>query len=138
MADPNYGKDIAMIVGGGTIDIDSTFRLVSGTELMGQLCCKRLYCRKGQLLSDPNDNTLDARDFVNQGIAATEGGLARIKGQCQNAILGDARVFTCIVTPTFDAQSRTLLLAVKGTGALGPFALTIAVTSLTVDLLRPN
>lgn len=135
---PDYGSDVAMVVSGGTIDLDATFRLVRGVELMSQVGCKRLYCRKGQLLSDPNDNTLDARDFVNQGVASSEGGLARIKGQCEVALTGDPRIFTAIVTPSFDRQSGTLTLAIKCTGAQGPFTLTLAVTALTIELLRPS
>ncbi len=130
---PNYGRDISC-----KTDLDTTFRLVSGTEMMSEVCLRRLYCRKGRLLSDPNDQTLDARDFVGQGIAASEGGLARIKGQCQQALVADPRIFTAVVTPTFDSLERRLTLNIVGTGAFGPFALTLSVTELTVELLRPG
>jgi len=136
--EPNYGSDIAVTVNGGRIDLDSTFRLVSGTEMMAQRACRRLYCRKGRLLSDPNDNTLDARDFVSQGLAANNAGLSRIRAQCQSALLGDPCIFTALVTPTYDTRTRALDLACKGTGAFGPFALTLRVTELTVELLRPS
>lgn len=130
---PNYGKDISC-----TTDLDATFRLVSGEEMMGQVCLRRLYCRKGRLLSDPNDKTIDARDFVSQGVAASQGGLARIKGQCQEALVADPRIFSAVVTPTFDSLERSLALNIVGTGAFGPFALTLRVTELTVELLRPS
>lgn len=138
MADPDYGRDIAVIVSGGTIDLDATFRLVSGEEMMAQLCCRRLYCRKGRLLSDPNDNTVDARDWVSQGLAASQGGLAKIKGQAQAALVADPRIFSAGVEPSYSAATRALELAIKGVGASGPFALTLRVTELTVELLRPS
>ena len=130
---PNYGRDISC-----TTDLDATFRLVSGVEMMGQVCLRRLYCRKGRLLSDPNDQTLDARDYLSQGIAATQGGISRIKGQCQTALVADPRIFTAIVSPVFDSLERRLDLNIVGTGAFGPFALTLRVTELTVELLRPS
>lgn len=130
---PNYGSDISC-----TTDLDPTFRMVNGPPMMAQVCLRRLYCRKGRLLSDPNDETIDARDFVSQGIAASEGGLAKIRGQCQAALMADPRIFSAIVTPTFSSLERTLSLNIVGTGAFGPFALTLRVTELTVELLRPS
>lgn len=138
MAEPNYGKDIALVIGGGVVDLDATFRMVEGAQLMAQVCVERLYCRKGRLLSDPNDNTIDARDFISQGIAGTAAGLQRIKGLCQAAIAGDPRVFTIVVEPTYNAVTRALDLSCRGTGSSGPFALTLRITELTVDVLRPS
>lgn len=135
---PDYGRDIATIAGGGRIDLDVTFRLEAGTRMMASVCARRLYCRKGRLLSDKNDETVDARDFVSQGVGATEGGLARIKGLCQMALVADPRIFTAIVTPVFDSLERTLDLNIVGTGAFGPFALTLRVSELTIALLGPS
>ena len=128
MASPNYGSDLAC-----TTDLDPTLRLVSGAEMMGQVCLRRLYCRRGGLISAPNARTLDARDFLNDGIRP--GGLTRIAGQCQAAILDDPRVFDCVVAAEYTTDRR-LLLTVRGTGSQGPFALTLSVNELTIDLLR--
>lgn len=130
MAEIDYGRDRS-----ATTDIDPMLRFVTGTELMGQICVRRLSCRSGSLLSNPVDNTLDARDFLNKDI--TERDLPRIQGQCAAAILGDQRIFKCTVVATFDTSSRTLTLNISGTGASGPFFQVVTVSAVTIELLRP-
>ncbi len=131
MAEINYGRDRSC-----TTDIDPMLRFVTGTELMGQVCVRRLSCRTGSLLSNPVDNTLDARDFLNKDITAKD--LPRIQGLCAAAILGDQRVYPpCIVVATFDTSSRTLTLNIRGTGASGPFFQVVAVSAVTIELIRP-
>jgi hypothetical protein len=127
---PDYGSDLSC-----STDIDPLMRLVSGTELMAQVALHRVYCRQGRLLSNPIDNTIDARDFLSQGITPSD--LPRIQAQCMGAILGDPRIFTCLVSATFTRETQTLTLEITGTGANGPFALRLAVTALTIEVLRP-
>lgn len=128
--EPNYGSDLSC-----TTDLNPTFRLVSGQEMMGQVILRRLYCRRGGLLSAPNAITLDARDFLSTGFVR-DTGLRRIAAQCEAAILGDPRVFSVTVTATFTAETRTLLLSCRGVGATGPFFQTLRVSELTIDILR--
>jgi hypothetical protein len=130
MAEIDYGRDRSC-----TTDIDPMLRFVTGTELMGQICVRRLSVRSGSLLSNPVDNTIDARDFLSQGIAEKD--LPRIQGVCAAAILGDQRIFTCTVAATFDTSSRTLTLRINGTGAGGSFFQVVAITAVTIELLRP-
>ena len=131
MAEPNYGLDLSC-----TTDLDPLLRTVSGTTLMEQVCLRRLYVRKGGLLSNPNDETLDARDFIGQGITAAD--IPRIQGQCQNVLEADERIYSATVEASFDFYSQTLTLAITGLGASGPFNLTLSITALTVELLRPQ
>ncbi len=132
MAEPNYGLDLSC-----TTDLNPLLRTVTGVEMMGEVCLRRLYCRKGLLLSDPNDNTLDARDFIGQGINGARD-LIRIQALCTNVLESDERIYRAVVVATYDFHSQTLSLAITGTGASGPFNLTLAVTSLTVELLKPE
>src|SRR5690349_17455127 len=111
-------------------------RLVSGSEMMGQVCLRRLYCRQGSLLSNPNDNTLDARDFVGDGVSQKD--LPKIGGLCQGALLGDPRIATANVLASFTPSTKTLTLNITGTGSQGPFSLVLSVTAVTVEILRPN
>lgn len=129
MASVDYGSDFSI-----TTDLDPMLRLVSGTELMNQVCVRRLYCRPGALLSNPVDNTLDVRDFLSQGITTRD--LPTIQGRCQAALLGDQRIYSATVAATFDPNLNVLTLAITGNGALGPFNLTLAVSAVTVELLR--
>lgn len=131
MATPNYGVDLSC-----TSDIDPLLRDVTGVELMAQVCVRRLFCRQGRLLSNPIDNTIDARDFLSQGITPSD--LPRIQGLCAGALLGDPRIFPpTTVAASFNPNLRVLTLAINATGAAGPFSLTLAVSAVTVELLRP-
>jgi hypothetical protein len=126
---PDYGQDLSCY-----IDINPTLMLVSGTELMRQVAFRRLYCRQGSLLSDPTAETLDVRDFM--GMAVESGGLSKIQGLCQAALLADERIDSAIVQATFTNATRKLTLQIACTGSNGPFNLTLSVDALTVELLR--
>lgn len=128
MAD--FGTDLSC----GT-DLDPLLRDVSGSDLMEEVCQRRLYCRPGDDLTNPVDNTLDARDFLSTGITPSD--LPRIGGQCASALLGDQRIYTATVAATFNPNLNVLTLNITGTGAQGPFNLTLAVTAVTIEVLRP-
>lgn len=127
MAD--YGTDLSC-----TTDLDPLGRLVSGDELMVQVCVRRLYCASGALLSDPTDNSIDVRDLISADIGPND--IVRIQGLCSQALLGDPRILSANVIATFSAG--TLTLRITAYGANGPFSLTLAVTALTVTLLTPT
>lgn len=129
MATPDYGSDLSC-----TTDLNPTCPVVEGAELMAQLCLHRLYCRKGGLIGSPNENTIDARDFIGQGINGVKD-LQRIKGVVTNVLLADERIASVSVEATFDHRARVLTLRITGTGALGPFTLTLLVSALTIELL---
>ena len=126
---PDYGLDLSC-----STDLSPTLSTSSGSTLMGEVCVRRLYCRQGGLLSDPNALTLDARDFISQGISGQQD-LTTIEAKCAAALLDDERIQSVVVRATFDYQTRILALSVEGTGSSGPFSLVLAVSSLTVELL---
>lgn len=133
MADPDYGLDLSALD-----DFSPLLATVTGTDLMREVAFRRLYCRAGNLLSNPLDNTLDVRDFLNGSIRRRPDGtpdLSGIAGKCVIALLGDVRISEAVVTPSFDFSTGVLTLAISCVGSEGPFELTIAVTSLTVELL---
>ncbi len=127
---PDYGADLSC-----TSDLDPLMRLVTGETLMSQVALHRLFCRQGRLLSNPVDNTIDARDFISEGI--TQSGLPRIQGLCKSALEGDPRIFSASVSASFDTRTSVLELGINGVGAGGPFALTLAVSAVTIEILRP-
>jgi len=129
MAGPDYGYDFS-----AKTDLDPMLRLVTGEELMAEICVRRLFARPGSCLSNPVDNTLDARDFLSTGI--TQRDLPRIAGQCVAALEGDQRIFSATVIASFNPNLMTLTLNITGTGAQGPFNLTLAVSQVTVEILR--
>lgn len=125
----DYGRDLSCTTG-----LDPLLRDVTGNELMEQVCLRRLYARPGSTLSNPVDNTLDARDFLSQGITPSD--LPRIQGLCAAALLGDQRIFSATVLGSFTPSTNVLTLNIAGNGAQGPFNLTLAVSAVTVELLR--
>ena len=127
----DYGTDLSC-----TTDLDPLGRLVSGNEIMVQVCVRRLYCGPGKLFSDPTDNSIDVRDFLSDDIGPTD--LTRIQGLCAQALLGDQRILTAQVVAQYDTKLKTLTLAISCVGANGPFSLTLAVTALTVQLVSPT
>lgn len=128
----DYGTDLSC-----TDDLNPLLKVVSGVELMKEVVFRRLYCRPGNLLSNPLDNTIDVRDFLNGAIGG-ELTLERINGMCQAAIMGDNRIYKAIVQSSFDRKSGLLQLAINCVGSVGPFDLVIQVSALTVELLRQS
>jgi hypothetical protein len=127
---PDYGRDFMCLTG-----IDPMLRTVTGIPLMCQVALHRLYCRRGALLSNPNDATLDARDFIGKGVS-TDADLITIQGLCVAALLGDDRISSATVTARFNSGTQRLELTVRGTGSDGPFFLVLSVSALTVEVLK--
>ncbi len=131
MADPNYGKSFRCLE-----DMDPLMSMVSGQELMNQQMVHRLYTPLGTLMSDPNALTLDAREFISMGF--TQADIPIIQSRIQACLLDDERIASANVQVVFNSQatSRTMTIQIQGTGAYGPFSLTLGVSALTVELLR--
>jgi hypothetical protein len=131
VADPDYGVSFRCLE-----DLDPLLSMVSGQELMNQQMVHRLYTPTGSLLSDPNAETLDVREFISKGMSESD--IPVIQSRIQACLLDDERINTVNVQITFNGQaaSRRMTVYIRGTGALGPFSLTLSVSSLTVELLR--
>jgi len=128
---PDYGTDLSC-----TNDIDPMMHVVSGSDMMAQVCVRRLFCRKGMLLSDPLYG-IDVRDFLNTKITSTD--LTRIQALCRAELMRDERIFSAKVEASYSQDTKTLALSITGTGATGPFALVLSVASgqVTVQVLSP-
>jgi hypothetical protein len=129
MASVDYGVDLSC-----GLDLNPMLLTVTGTELMNEVCMRRLFGRPGSTLSNPVDNTLDVRDFIAQGISPRD--LPTIQGRCVAALEGDQRIYSATVSASFDPNTNILTLAIAGNGAFGPFNLTLAVSAVTVEVLR--
>ncbi len=127
----DYGTDLYC-----DTDMDGSLTEVSGSLLMQQVILKRLYTPKGSLLSAPGENTIDLREWLSTSVDPTQREITGAKAAATSALMADQRIESVTIDPQFDAATRTLLMSIKGFGAAGPFSLTIAVTSLTVDILN--
>ncbi len=129
MAEPNYGQDLGMV---GT-DFDALGTVVTGAKMVQQRAIRRIVSRKGSILSAPFAETVDVRDLLSDALGP--GGAARIQAQIRTALLDDECIADVAVQVTFLPASRSLLIAVACTGALGPFAFTLSVDAVTVTVL---
>lgn len=126
MPQVNYGVDLSATTG-----LDPTFRLVSGSVLMGQVCLRRLYCPLGGLIGQPTAITLDVRDLVGLGMTPAE--VSRQESLCEAALEDDERISSASVRIMPDGEG--LRVYASGSGALGPFSLVLSVTRVSVQVL---
>lgn len=135
MSTATLGTDISTPVSDeGLLDLDPAMRLVSGRAMLAQAIGRRITTRPGALawIGESSSYGLDVRDQVGSDTdARTAFALA---ASVQAEVLLDERVRACDVTPTLAGGSLALVLRLAD--ADGPFRLTLAVSDLTIDLLR--
>jgi len=108
------------------LDIDSAGREVTGPLALSESLLRRLLTPRGRLIGDP-DYGFDLRDSVWD---STTVGLAVLKSQVATECQKDERVFSVDVEGTLIQGDLTL--EITGESALGPFALTLPVSQITV------
>lgn len=135
MAD--YGTDVAMrfAAGAAAADIDPTFALVSGRAALVQACARRLLTARGSLLADP-DYGFDIRLALGDGL--TPARRFALETSVANEVRKDERVASARARVTNAAATGALVVRVEvlGEDDAEPFALTLSVSALTVELLR--
>jgi phage baseplate assembly protein W len=126
MAD--FGKDISATTG-----LDPAFTLVSGTTLVTQALFRRLTTPRGALFYAPDYGT-DVREALLARLdrVRLDGWRTRIEAECKK----DERVRTVRASLSFDPPAETLRIAIDGTTAAGPFRLVLAVSAVSVEVLK--
>lgn len=124
----DFGQDISCLFG-----LDPLLGLVGGLDCLGQALVHRLSTPRGGLFYDPNYGT-DLRAYIEENISPKT--LALVRADVQAECIKDERVLTCTASTSFDGATETLTVQVDVQTAAGPFRLVLAVTSLTVELLR--
>lgn len=124
----DYGTDLSCLS-----DLTPTMQLVSGPDVVVQAAYRRITTPMGGLLSAPSATTVDVRDLVDSTLVS--GSTAYFNSQISQAIEADDRVFSADVSSTITDELVTS--EVKITLSTGEtFALVLAVSSLTVELLK--
>jgi hypothetical protein len=115
-------------------DLDPTFRLVSGREGLAQALARRLSTKRGELalIGDDEDYGLDVREFVGEDVGPRA--TFELAAQVEAETLRDERVLSATATASFAGGVLTLSLALSD--AAGPFRLTLAVTDVSVSVLK--
>lgn len=130
----SLGTDINTPITDGVPDLDPMFGLVSGRLALAQAIARRLTTRRGLLewIGDDPEYGHDVREYLGEDVGPRAEFViaSRVQAEC----LKDERVRAAQVTATL--TSGRLTLSIKLTDADGPFRLTLAVTGVTVELLK--
>jgi len=130
----NLGTDINTPITNGVPDLDPMFTLVSGRTALVQALARRLTTKHGMLewIGDDPEYGHDVREYLGEDVGPRAEFViaSRVQAEC----LKDERVRAAQVTPTLTAGR--LSLAVRITDAEGPFRFTLAVSDVSVELLK--
>lgn len=115
-------------------DLDAAGRTVSGSEALAQALARRLQTPRGALaaIGDDPDYGLDLRDYVGADVGS--GAEAEIEAAVRAECLKDERVQDVDVTAV--RADRHLTVGVRVASTAGAVRLVLAVSAVTVDLLR--
>lgn len=129
------GTDIATPVSAeGLLDLDPTFALATGRVQLAQAIGRRITTRRGSLahIGDDSDYGIDVRDFLGSDADATSA--FRIGALVDAEVLRDERVLGCSTSASI--VDGLLTLSLRLADAEGPFRLVLAVSGVTIELLR--
>lgn len=126
----DYGRDIS-----GATDVSATLQESTGDQLMREVICRRLGIPNASLLSAPDELTCDLRDFLSTDQPTQSIQLNTIRGTATAALLADPRILTVKITIDWFPESNYMSLSIVGTGADGPFRLTLGVNRDTITVL---
>ena len=124
----DYGRDLW-----GQGDCDPAMPEAVGEVALKQNLLRRITTRRGTLPGSL-DKGIDVRDFLHEGL--TDAAILGIAARVRREVLDDERIAAATVTGEWNARTRTLALTIAAEGARGPFTLTLAVSAVTVELLR--
>jgi phage baseplate assembly protein W len=123
------GSDIHAVT-----DLDGAFRVVSGRLAHAQAIARRLGTPRGDLerIGDDPDYGTDLRAYVGADVGP------RVVFEVQSAVereaLKDERTLSASAVATFAGDA--LMVALRLADADGPFSLTLAVSDVTVSVLK--
>lgn len=115
-------------------DLDPAFRLVSGRMAHAQAIARRLGTPRGDLarIGDDPDYGTDLRAYVGSDVGPRV--VFEVQSLVEREALKDER--TLSATATVTAAGGALMVAVRLADARGPFSLVLAVSDVTVSVLK--
>jgi phage baseplate assembly protein W len=125
MAD--YGTDISTFLNG---DLDPSFTVISGPQVVVEAVARRLTTPQGSLISDPAYG-FDVRQLLHADLdRRTE---SRVVGLIRSQVEADERILSSSASLT--RTGETLAITVRFRTQDGPFAFTLSVGAARVALL---
>jgi hypothetical protein len=123
----------------GGVDISPTLQESTGLQLMREVALRRLYTPNQSLLSAPDEQTCDLRQFLSTDAMAQANGTLNtntIRATAVAALKADARILSAQIEIEWFPATSYMTVAVKGTCADGPFELTLGVNAVTIKVLQ--
>jgi hypothetical protein len=127
IAAPEFGSDIPVFP-----DLDDTLTPRTGTAIVLDAVARRFVTARGVLWAHP-DYGRDLRQYLNAPMTSST--LARIKADVEDQAKQDERVDSAKASVSYDAPSQRVRIRLALGLDSGPFALTLVVSQLTVELL---
>jgi hypothetical protein len=133
MADPiDFGTDIRTSFQDGVCDIDPSGAIDTPAHALAMAIARRFLVERGQLFYDESYG-LDLRLFLAKGMRPAQ--LFQLRFLIASEAEKDERISSASADVQFRHADQALLVRLECTSGLGPFSLTLGVTSLTVALL---
>jgi hypothetical protein len=127
-----FGTDFSTFIG-GVPDLDPSFTLIGGPQVVAETVGRRLLTPRGSLPGAPGLG-IDLRSYLNEGLTPAK--LSQLKAAVVAEATEDERVLSATCSTVFDAAASALRVSITGLTAAGPFTLVLGVSSLTVALLE--
>ncbi len=123
----DFGTDLSCLS-----DLNPRCGVVSGRRLLAEAIVRRITTPRGRLINDPNYG-FDVTGYINDDIRPSD--IAALQSGVSAECLKDERVNAATVSASLSAQG-TLTMTISLDDGDGPFSLTVAVSAITVDILR--
>lgn len=120
----------------GVVDLDPAFGLVSGRLALAQAIARRITTRAGLLarIGDDPAYGIDVRESLGADTDTDDRTAFAIAAEVQAEVMRDERVRGADVSAAL--ADGVVILTILLADAIGPFRLVLAVSAVTVEILR--
>lgn len=125
----DFGSDVSTFP-----DLDPTFSPITGRRAVGEAIARRLETPRGGGLFYNPAYGYDLRSAMNS--AQSPSSLAAIAAAVENEAVQDERVSAATATVTLDNATNIMRVSLALETAEGPFALVLAISAVSVDVLK--
>ncbi len=125
----DFGTDLGCV-----FDLEATCAPVTGRKLLAQAIARRLITPRGRLIDDANYGT-DLTEFINEDMSKRD--IAMLLSAINAEVMKDERVASVtidIIAPPNLTGAYTIRIDLED--ADGPFSMTVAASSVTLELLK--
>jgi hypothetical protein len=130
----DYGVDYSTFLADGTVDLDPSFKVISGQNSVRQGILRRFMTPAGSLPDDRNAG-YDILNHLNKQLRQTD--LYQIKVAMEREALKDERVYSCLVKVEWSPRESKLTCSFSIDTMFGTFAFVLTSDQLTVEALKP-